>query len=134
MEFLPKSFVEEPFYTVAEAMRLTGFTATKFRYQPNKEELDKRGSDVSGRVWRIPRSALIDMGWLNPDAPMFADLPNDGEEIPVRRSVKRIHELAGQVDDLKAQLVSATNRAEIAEALVKAKDAELANLYQLLRK
>lgn len=125
--FEPKPFVDEPFYTVAQAMRLTGFTATKFRYEPNKIELDKRGADVSDRIWKIPRHALIDMGWLDPDAPNLDELEQEVASPPLRRSTARIIELAEKVTALENELA-------VAHAVIKAKDAEIANLSSLLRK
>lgn len=126
-EFLPKSSVEEPYYTVAQAMRLTGYTATKFRYEPNKIELDRRGADVSERIWRIPRKALVEMGWLDPATPDIDELEQDVVSPPIRRSTARIIELAERVTALENEL-------SVAQAVIKAKDAEIANLSSLLRK
>lgn len=61
---------EEEVYTRAEAQRRTGFSATKFNYARNKQLLEALGAenlDQAGKRWRIPRSALIELGWLNPD-------------------------------------------------------------------
>ena len=127
-----KDSVEEPFYSVAEAMKLTGYSATKFRYEPNKRELDARGSDLSQRVWRIPRKALIEMGWLSPDAPLTPQVA-EGEEKAVRSSVKRIKELYGQTQFLMAQLAERETELAVANATIKAKDAEIANLLSLLQ-
>lgn len=57
-------------YTRAEAQRRTGFSATKFNYAPNKKLLQSLGAenlDKAGKHWRIPRSALVQLGWMNPD-------------------------------------------------------------------
>lgn len=131
-EYEPKASMEEPFYTVAEAMRLTGYSATKFRYEPNKRELDARGADLSERVWRIPRRALIDMGWLNADAPMTAPVV-ESDEKPLRSSTQRIQELYGQTQDLLAQVAERDTLLAVANATIKAKDAEIANLMTLLQ-
>lgn len=97
-DFLPKAEVDEPFYTVAEAMRLTGFSSTKFRYAPNMEALDELGADLSGRVWRIPRKALIELGWLTSDAPLTAPR----ETIPQFQANKPSQELEQLNEELTA--------------------------------
>ena len=146
-EYLPKNITEEHVYTVAEAMRLTGLSSTKFRYEPNKRELDARGADLSQRVWRIPRSVLIDMGWLSPDAPLTAE-PAEGEGVTMRSSVARIKQLAEENSALKAELSNLREELEsirtllvekdtllaAANATIKAKDAEIANLMTLLNR
>lgn len=147
--YLPKDTVEEPFYTVAEAMRLTGRSSTKFRYEPNKRELDARGADLSQRVWRIPRTALIEMGWLEPDAPLTAE-PVEGPTI--RSSQARIIELAelnsgltaeldalrlevselrGEVATLHDLVIEKDRLLSAAQATIEAKEAEVANLTAL---
>ena len=130
--YLPKESVEEPFYTVAEAMRLTGLSSTKFRYEPNKRELDARGADLSARIWRIPRTVLIDMGWLSPNAPLVAE-PLPDEDKPVRSSVKRIQEQHAQIQELLGMLAERDTQLAVANATIKAKDAEIANLMTLLQ-
>lgn len=133
MEYLPKNEVERPYYSVAEAMSLTGYSATKFRYEPNKQELDRLGSDCSGRVWRIPRSALLTMGWLSPDAPELpVDNRNTSEQVQERSSVLRIRELAEQVKDLTVERDALSQRVAVAEARVEEKSAEIERLLGLL--
>ena len=129
--YKPKGSVEEPFYTVAQAMRLTGLSSTKFRYEPNKRELDARGADLSERVWRIPRRALIEMGWLSSDAPMGAE-PEEGQERESRSSVLRIKELYKKTETLMEQLSKRETELAVANATIAAKDAEIANLLRLL--
>lgn len=128
----PKEFVEEPFYTVAEAMRLTGLSSTKFRYEPNKRELDARGADLSDRVWRIPRSVLIDMGWLSPDAPMSAQI-SPGDERGAKGAAYEVRELRSQIQDLLTHISERDTQLAVANATIKAKDAEIANLLSLLQ-
>ena len=127
----PKEFVEEPFYSVAEAMRLTGLSSTKFRYEPNKRELDARGADLSDRVWRIPRSVLIDMGWLSPDAPITSHI-GAGDERGSKGVAVEVRNLRSQIQDLLAQVSERDTQLAVANATIRAKDAEITNLMSLL--
>jgi hypothetical protein len=126
-QYLPKEYVEEPYYSVADAMSLTGYSATKFRYEPNKRELDRLGSDCSKRVWRIPRSALVQMDWLSPDAPMQPVIEAPEVQGEQRSSVARILELAEENTLLKERLA-------VAEARLADKDAEIERLMGLLHR
>ena len=131
-DYLPKEFVEEPYYSVAEAMALTGYSATKFRYEPNKRRLDELGSDCSERVWRIPRSALIEMRWLSEDAPLRPELEGSEEAGGQRSSVLRIKDLYAQVKSLETEKDALLQRLAVAEARVEEKSAEIERLLGLL--
>lgn len=131
-EYLPKDFVEEPYYSVADAMALTGYSATKFRYEPNKRRLDELGADCSERVWRIPRSALIEMRWLSEDAPLRPELEPAEDLGNQRSSVMRIKDLYSQVKTLESEKDSLLQRLAVAEARVEEKSAEIERLLGLL--
>jgi len=136
---MTKSFDEtEPVYSVSEAMRLTGFSSTKFRYEPNMRRLEELGADVTGSVWRIPRSALIKLGWI------AEDLPSDDEtliaEQTPRRSHQRILVLANENKALKIELEQARGRilelekqTAALDALLLGKNQEISNLSEILR-
>lgn len=130
--------MDEPFYTVAEAMRLTGFSSTKFRYAPNMEALDKLGADLSERVWRIPRNALIQLGWLSPDAPMTAPSePTPQRQItPQQQELEQMRdELTGLTKDnkkLREEMESKERRLVELQATLSAKNEEIENLTRLL--
>lgn len=123
--------MEEPFYTVAEAMRLTGFSSTKFRYAPNMDALDKSGADLSGRVWRIPRKALIELGWLSPDAPLTA--PSETTTpIHTNKTHHELERLQGENQRLREEMEIKERRLVELQAIVNAKNGEIENLTRLL--
>ena len=136
---MTKNFDEtEPVYSVSEAMRLTGFSSTKFRYEPNMRKLEELGADVTGSVWRIPRSALITLGWISEDLPSD-DATLIAEQTP-RRSHQRIITLANENKSLKIELQEAKQRIfelekQVAalDALVLGKNQEISNLSEILR-
>lgn len=63
----------EEIYNLAEAAELVGRTTGSFYTQKNREALQSYGASVGGAEgWVIPRSALIQIGWLNEDGSVNA--------------------------------------------------------------
>lgn len=80
--------------TLGEAVRLTGFSAGKFRY--NKTKLAEAGVTITADGWAIPMSALKDLGWLGVK-------PSKGEvqDTPLSQARARIAELEAEVAELR---------------------------------
>jgi hypothetical protein len=58
----------EPVYNLVEAAEVIGRTTGSFYAPKNKVRLQELGCKTGGAEgWVIPESALIAMGWLNPD-------------------------------------------------------------------
>jgi hypothetical protein len=81
--------------TLGEAVKVTGFSAGKFRY--NKETLVAAGAMVTPTGWSIPLSALSSLGWLGVKPPKGVVT-----ETPLSRALARVAELEAENASLRA--------------------------------
>lgn len=83
--------------TLGEAVKLTGFSAGKFRY--NKDTLVAEGVTVTPEGWSIPVDVLTRLGWVGVKTPK-------GELVDTPLSVanQRVAELEAEVSRLRAEL------------------------------
>ena len=86
--------------SLGEAVRLTGFSAGKFRY--NKALLEESGVVVSAAGWEIPYKVLESLGWLGVKEPKTDVAPT---ALALARS--RVAELEAEVARLNKELASA---------------------------
>lgn len=54
-------------YSLSQAAEVTGNSMGRFRY--NKAKLIELGAVVTDNGWSIPETALVQLGWLNPNRP-----------------------------------------------------------------
>lgn len=83
--------------TLGEAVRVTGFSAGKFRY--NKELLVEAGVQVSNDGWSIPMTVLHNLGWVGVKPPK-----GSVKETPLSIAQARIIELEAEVAKLRSQV------------------------------
>ena len=84
-------------FTLGEAVKLTGFSAGKFRY--NKELLVEAGASISSEGWSIPLESLRSLGWVGvkpPKAPV--------RDTALSRARERVTELEAEVATLRSEL------------------------------
>lgn len=113
----------EPVYNLIEASALIGRSTGLF-YAPNhRTRLEELGAKTGGRDWRIPLSALVGIGWLTEDLqPALPPITPRGTEKDYRKGYER----------LKQENEVLRIRAEIAEARVADKEAEIHRLQSTL--
>jgi hypothetical protein len=117
----------EPVFNLMEAADVTASTTGRFYYPKNRQRLEELGASTHGGQWFIPRSALVSMGWLTEeeDFPIRSgkQLPYAGKEQPsTRESIS-----------VKEQNHVLRMRAEIAEARLADKDAEIQRLNDTIK-
>lgn len=83
--------------TLGEAVKITGFSAGKFRYQ--KDKLVEAGVTVTEDGWNIPLYVLENLGWLGVKKPK-----GEVKETPLSIAQARITELEAENARLKAEL------------------------------
>jgi len=97
--------------TLSEAVKLTGFSNTKFNNEKNKQALTELGASTegTGKNWSIPVSALIELEWLNTDGTPLKqatkkDAATYSRRSPLERLESDIAKAEGDIaraDDLK---------------------------------
>lgn len=80
--------------TLGEAVKLTGFSAGKFRY--NKEKLVQHGVVVNPDGWSIPLASLRELGWVGVKPPK-----GEVKETPLAKAQARIAELEAELAELR---------------------------------
>lgn len=107
---------------LSEAQKLTGFSATKFNYEPNKKLLAEGGADVEGvgKEWKIPVSTLIAIGWLDEDGNAVKKSSRKTTTTRTRRDPLEVL----QDEVAKAEADIDRYKVKLAEAQQKAKDAK----------
>lgn len=83
--------------TLGEAVKLTGFSAGKFRY--NRDTLVSEGVTVTPEGWSIPLSVLNRIGWVGVKAPK-----GEVVDTPLSVAQARVVELETEVAHLRAEL------------------------------
>ena len=83
--------------TLGEAVKITGFSAGKFRYQ--KDKLVEAGVTISADGWSIPLSVLHELGWVGVKKPK-----GEVKETPLSIAHARIAELEAENASLRAEL------------------------------
>lgn len=108
----------EVFYTIREAAEITGSSVPRFYTNKDKFERFKKDPNRVRSDYAIPRSYLIEIGWLNPNikreaAPTVASLEAE------------IERLANEVSELKSKLEEANIRLAIRQEDVERLEAKL---------
>lgn len=83
--------------TLGEAVKITGFSAGKFRYQ--RDNLVRAGVVITDAGWAIPYRTLLELGWVGKK-------PAKGEVVdtPLSLAQTRIAELEEEVAYLRVEL------------------------------
>ena len=81
--------------TLGEAVKLTGFSAGKFRY--NKAKLEAAGVVITSDGWSIPVSVLNKLGWVGVKTPK-----GEVVETPLSIAQARIAELEAELAELRS--------------------------------
>lgn len=104
--------------TLSQAMKLTGFSQTKFTTEKNKALLNEHGAKTegTGKNWQIPTEALVELEWLQDDG---SPIPKLNKRQAVTRSRR------SPIEVLEADIAKAEADLEKAEALKKDASARL---------
>lgn len=83
--------------TLGEAVKITGFSAGKFRYQ--KDKLLSAGVTITDDGWSIPLSVLHNLGWVGVKKPK-----GEVVDTPLSLAQARITELEAENATLRSEL------------------------------